>query len=60
MKLSMTVGRKGAKFKTIYVGGDASEAVAAMDAEVCAEKKRFDEVLLYRAPMPFSRRRLTA
>jgi hypothetical protein len=56
----MTVGRKGAKFKTIYVGGDASEAVAAMDAEVCAEKKRFDEVLLYRAPMPFSRRRLTA
>lgn len=60
MKLSMTLGRKGEKYQTLYVGGDASAAVAVMAAEVEAEKKRFDEVLLYKAPLPFSRRRLTA
>jgi|TARA_R110002096_G_scaffold270240_2_gene464134 hypothetical protein len=60
MKLSMTLGRKGDKFKTLYAGGDAGAAVAAMAAEVKAEKQRFDEVLLYKAPLPFKRRRLTA
>jgi hypothetical protein len=60
MKLSIALGRKGDKIKTLYVGGDVAAANAALTAEINAEKKRFDEVLLYKAPLPFSRRRLCA
>tara|TARA_R110000765_G_scaffold385734_1_gene477599 strand:+ start:1042 stop:1224 length:183 start_codon:yes stop_codon:yes gene_type:complete len=60
MKISMALGLKGDKFKALYIGGNVAEAVAAMESEMNAEKKRFDEVYLYKAPMPFKRRRLTA
>ena len=60
MKISMVIGRKGDRLKTLFVGGKQSEALAAMAAEVDAEKQRFDEVLLYRAAIPYRRRRLTA
>tara|TARA_Y100001973_G_C5008948_1_gene237406 strand:+ start:421 stop:603 length:183 start_codon:yes stop_codon:yes gene_type:complete len=60
MKLSFVVGRKGQKFKALYVGTTASEASEAMDAALANQKSKFDEVAIYKSPMPFSRRRISA
>tara|TARA_R100001530_G_scaffold47187_2_gene35496 strand:+ start:511 stop:693 length:183 start_codon:yes stop_codon:yes gene_type:complete len=60
MKISLTVGRKGAKYKVLYCGEDAGKAVAKMASEVDSEKVSFDEVAVFRKPFHFKRRKLMA
>ena len=55
MKVNLTVGRKGTKYKVLYVGDDAGKAVARMADELEAEKVSFEEVAIH-----FKRRKLMA
>ena len=60
MKVNLTVGRKGVKYKVLYVGDDAGKAVARMADELEAEKVSFDEVAVFRKPFHFKKRKLMA
>jgi hypothetical protein len=60
MRVSLTVGRKGTKYKVLYVGDDAGKAIAKMADELDAEKVSFDEVAVFRKPLHFRRRKLMA
>jgi len=60
MKVNIAVGRKGDKLKTLYLGNSANEALEAMKKEVAAEKPKFDEVFIYRQPLYYKRRKLSA
>jgi len=60
MKVSIAVGRKGDKFKVLYCGGDAGKALEAMTKETKADKPKYDEVTVYRSPMYYRRRKISA
>ena len=60
MKVNLTVGRKGTKYKVLYVGDDAGKAIAKMADELDAEKANFEEVAVFRKPLHFRRRKLMA
>lgn len=60
MKVSIAVGRKGDKLKALYVGNSADDAIKAMKKEVDAEKPKFDEVYVYRQPLYYRRRKISA
>ena len=60
MKVNLTVGRKGTKYKGLYVGDDAGKAVAKMASELEADKESFDEVAVFRKPFHFKRRKIMA
>jgi hypothetical protein len=63
MKCIITIGRKGNKYKCLYVGDDANEAIAKMDdVKAGTEDKAplYDEVSVFRRPVHFKRRKLLA
>lgn len=63
MKCIITIGRKGNKYKTLYVGEDANEAIAKMDDVKAGSEDKpavYDEVCVFRRPVHFKRRKLLA
>ena len=60
MKLNIAVGRKADKFKVLYVGGDANKALEAMTEAAEADKPKFEEVTVYKSPLHFKRRKISA
>tara|TARA_Y100000361_G_C10963916_1_gene240271 strand:+ start:397 stop:582 length:186 start_codon:yes stop_codon:yes gene_type:complete len=60
MKVSIAVGRKDDKFKVLYCGGDAGKALEAMTKEAEADKPKFDEVTVYKSPLYYRRRKISA
>ena len=60
MKVNIAVGRKGDKLKTLYLGDSADKALEAMKKEVDAEKPKFDEGYIYRQPLYYRRRKISA
>ena len=60
MKVNLTVGRKGAKYKVLYVGEDADKALAKLADEMDATKVSFEEVAVFKKPLHFKRRKLMA
>jgi len=60
MKVNLTVGRKGAKYKVLYVGEDADKALAKMADELDAKKVSFDEIAVFKKPLHFRKRKLMA
>lgn len=60
MKINLTVGRKGGKYKVLYIGADADKALAKMAGEMDAENPAFEEVAVYRKPLHYRKRKLMA
>ena len=60
MKVNIAVGRKADKFKVLYVGGDADKALEAMTKEAETDKPKFDEVSVYKSPLYYRRRKISA
>tara|TARA_R110001583_G_scaffold45311_3_gene142844 strand:+ start:3754 stop:3996 length:243 start_codon:yes stop_codon:yes gene_type:complete len=60
MKLAMTIGRKGDKFKTLYLGQSTSEALDASDKETQKARPSFDEVMVLKNPAHYRRRKIMA
>jgi hypothetical protein len=60
MKLNIAVGRKADKFKVLYVGGDADKALEAMAEAADTTKPKYDEVTVYKSPLHYRRRKLSA
>jgi len=61
MKCIVTIGRKGNKYKTLYVGENADEAIAKMDEQKAGTDEKpagYDEICVFRRPVHFKRRRL--
>jgi len=60
MKLAMTIGRKGDKFKTLYLGQSTSDAIEASDKETEKVKPSFDEIMILKNPAHYRRRKIMA
>jgi hypothetical protein len=60
MKLAMTIGRKGATYKTLYLGQSTSDAIAASDKESQKARPSFDEVMVLKNPAHYRRRKIMA
>lgn len=63
MKCIITIGRKGNKYKALYVGENADEAIAKMDEQKAGTDEKpagYDEICVFRRPVHFKRRKLLA
>tara|TARA_R100000808_G_C2068943_1_gene97252 strand:+ start:466 stop:648 length:183 start_codon:yes stop_codon:yes gene_type:complete len=60
MKLNIAVGRKADKFKVLYVGNSADKALEAMTEAANADKPKFEEVTVYKSPLHYRRRKISA
>jgi len=61
MNVSIAIGRKGKKFKCLYVGENATDAIAKMDEQQAGTDDKpagYDEICVFRRPIHFKRRRL--
>ena len=61
MKVSIAIGRKGNKFKCLYVGDNATDAIAKMDEQKAGTDDKpagYDEICVFRRPIHFKRRKL--
>ena len=63
MKCIITIGRKGNKYKALYVGESATDEIAKLqDQKAGTDEKAasYDEICVFRRPIHFKRRRLLA
>ena len=60
MKVNLAVGRKGAKYKVLYVGEDADAALSAMAKAMDDDKPKFEEGAFYKRPLHYRKRKLMA
>ena len=63
MKCVITIGRKGNKYKALYVGESATDAIAKMQEQKAGTDEKaasYDEIGVFRRPVHFKRRKLLA
>lgn len=61
MKVSIAIGRKGNKYKCLYVGEKASEAIAKMEEQAQGTEEKpagYDEICVFRRPIHFKKRQI--
>ena len=61
MKVSIAIGRKGNKYKCLYVGENADEAISKMEEQNKGTDEKpagYDEICVFRRPAHFKRRKL--